>query len=92
MIFELSRIFFLLFQVYLFFQSFFAALIWVTAISYCVLVLDEPLSLEPAANELEIRNIEKIKEIKILMYHQNKKHEYSTIDNKIFKKIDNILN
>jgi len=42
-------------------------------------------------NESEVLIIE-FKEIKILMYHQNKKHEYSTIDNKIFKKIDNILN
>ena len=42
-------------------------------------------------NESEVLIIE-FKEIKILMYHQNKKHEYSTIDNKIFKKIVNILN
>ena len=42
-------------------------------------------------NESEVLIIE-FKEIKILMYHQNKKHEYSTIDNKIFKKIENILN
>ena len=42
-------------------------------------------------DESEVLIIE-FKEIKILMYHQNKKHEYSTIDNKIFKKIENILN
>ena len=42
-------------------------------------------------NESEVLIIE-FKEIKILMYHQNEKHEYSAIDNKIFKKIENILN
>ena len=42
-------------------------------------------------NESEVIIIE-FKEIKILMYYQNEKHEYSAIDNKIFKKIENILN
>ena len=42
-------------------------------------------------NESEVLIIE-FKEIKILMYHKNEKHEYYAIDNKIFEKIDNILN
>ena len=42
-------------------------------------------------NQSEVIIIE-FKEIKILMYYQNEKHEYSAIDNKIFKKIENILN
>ena len=42
-------------------------------------------------NESEVLIIE-FKEVKILMYHKNEKHEYYAIDNKIFKKIDNILN
>ena len=42
-------------------------------------------------NESEVLIIE-FKEIKILMHHKNEKHEYSAIDNKIFKKIENILN
>ena len=43
-------------------SSFLAALICETAISYCVLVLDEPLSLEPAAkasnDNIKDKNIE----------------------------------
>ena len=42
-------------------------------------------------NKSEVLIIE-FKEAKILMHHQNEKHEYCAIDNKIFKKIDNILN
>ena len=42
-------------------------------------------------NESEVLIIE-FKEVKILMHHQNEKHEYYAIDDRIFKKIDNILN
>ena len=42
-------------------------------------------------NENEVLIIQ-FKEARIFMHHQNEKHEFYAIDNKIFKKIDNILN
>ena len=49
------------------FSKFFAALTCDIAMSYCVLVLEDPLSLDPAEKELDINRIEKSKEISVVL-------------------------